>query len=33
LAAVLPHLSREQASRLAQRCIEVYVKDRLGSRN
>jgi hypothetical protein len=33
LAAVLPHLSRDRASRLAQRCIEVYVKDRLGGRN
>ena len=33
LTAVLPHLSRERASRLAQRCIEVYVKDRLGNRN
>jgi hypothetical protein len=33
LAAVLPHLSRDRASRLAQRCIEVYIKDRLGGRN
>ena len=33
LAAVLPHLSRDRATRLAQRCIEVYVKDRLGGRN
>ncbi|HVC84921.1 MAG TPA: hypothetical protein VNC12_06680 [Solirubrobacteraceae bacterium] len=33
LVAVLPHLSRERASRLAERCIQIYVKDRLGSRN
>jgi hypothetical protein len=33
LAAVLPHLSRDRATRLAQRCIELYVKDRLGGRN
>jgi len=33
LAVVLPHLSRERAVALAQRCIELYVRDRLGSRN
>jgi len=33
LAAVLPHLSRERADELAQRCIELYVQDRLGSAN
>ena len=33
LAVVLPHLSREGASRLAQRCLELYVNDRLGGQN
>ena len=33
LAAVLPHLSRARVNRLAQRCIDLYIKDRLGSRN
>jgi hypothetical protein len=33
LAAVLPHLSRERASRLAERCLELYVRDRLGNDN
>jgi hypothetical protein len=33
LAAVLPHLSRERASRLAERCLELYVQDRLGNDN
>jgi hypothetical protein len=30
---VLPHLSRERAARLAERCIEIYVTDRLGTSN
>src|SRR5579872_3554900 len=33
LAVVLPHLSPEHAARLAHRCIELYVRDRLGARN
>jgi hypothetical protein len=33
LQAVLPHLSRERAARLAERCIEIYVTDRLGTSN
>jgi hypothetical protein len=33
LAAVLPHLSREPATRLAERCLELYVRDRLGNEN
>jgi hypothetical protein len=33
LAVVLGHLSRDRATRLAQRCIELYVKDRLGGEN
>jgi quinol monooxygenase YgiN len=33
LQAVLPHLPRERVIALAQRCIELYVKDRLGSHN
>ena len=33
LAVVLPHLSRERASQLAYRCVELYTRDRLGSRN
>ena len=33
LQAVLPHLPRERVIELAQRCIELYVKDRLGSHN
>ena len=33
LQAVLPHLPHERTIELAQRCIELYVKDRLGSRN
>ena len=33
LAAVLPHLSRERASMLAERCLELYVQDRLGNEN
>jgi len=33
LAVVLPHLPRERAAALAHRCIELYIEDRLGSRN
>jgi hypothetical protein len=33
LDVVLGHLSRDRATRLAQRCIELYVKDRLGGEN
>ena len=33
LAAVLPHLSRQRLDALAQRCVELYIKDRLGSVN
>ena len=33
LAAVLPHLSHERAVRLADRCIELYIEDRLGGVN
>ena len=33
LAVVLPHLSRERAEALAHRCVELYMRDRLGSRN
>ena len=33
LAAVLPHLSRERAVTLAERCVELYIEDRLGSVN
>ena len=33
LAVVLPHLSRERAAELAHRCVELYMRDRLGSRN
>jgi len=33
LAVVLPHLSGERAAALANRCIELYVADRLGGRN
>jgi len=33
LAVVLPHLSRERAAALADRCVELYVRDRLGTRN
>jgi quinol monooxygenase YgiN len=33
LQAVLPHLSRERALQLAQRCIDLYVGDRLGTCN
>jgi hypothetical protein len=33
LAAVLPHLSRERAAALAERCLELYVEDRLGNAN
>ena len=33
LVAVLPHLSRARASRLAERCLELYVQDRLGNEN
>ena len=33
LAVVLPHLSREGAAKLAHRCVELYVRDRLGTRN
>jgi len=33
LEVVLPHLSRGRASELAHRCIEVYVRDFMGSRN
>jgi hypothetical protein len=33
LAVVLPHLSRERAAALAHRCVDLYVRDRLGNRN
>ncbi|MGD0387122.1 MAG: hypothetical protein ABSB73_13440 [Solirubrobacteraceae bacterium] len=33
LAKVLPHLSRERASELANECIELYLWDRLGTPN
>lgn len=33
LAVVLPHLSRERAAALAHRCLELYIRDRLGSPN
>ena len=33
LEAVLPHLSRERAVTLAERCVELYIADRLGSAN
>jgi hypothetical protein len=33
LAAVLPHLSRQRATTLAQRCLALYIKDRLGNEN
>ncbi|HEY1777752.1 MAG TPA: hypothetical protein VGG41_16470 [Solirubrobacteraceae bacterium] len=33
LAAVLPHLSREVATALEERCLELYVQDRLGNAN
>jgi hypothetical protein len=33
LDAVLPHLSRQRAAALAERCVEIYVADRLGSAN
>ena len=33
LAAVLPHLSRERAARLAERCMALYLQDRLGTAN
>ena len=33
LAVVLPHLSRERAQALAHRCVELYMRDRLGGRN
>jgi hypothetical protein len=33
LQAVLPHLSRERALQLAQRCIDLYIRDRLGTCN
>lgn len=33
LAIVLPHLSRERAAQLAHRCVELYMRDRLGSHN
>jgi hypothetical protein len=33
LAEVLPRLSRTRARELAQECIELYMWDRLGSRN
>jgi hypothetical protein len=33
LAVVLPHLSRERAQALAHRCVELYMRDRLGCRN
>ena len=33
LAKVLPHLSRERATQLANECIELYLWDRLGTSN
>jgi hypothetical protein len=33
LDAVLPHLSPERAAKLAERCVEIYAADRLGSEN
>src|ERR1700733_8716825 len=33
LAKVLPHLSRERATELANECIELYLWDRLGTTN
>ena len=33
LATVLPHLSRERAAALAERCLALYVEDRLGTPN
>ena len=33
LAAVLPHLSSERAARLAERCMALYLRDRLGTAN
>jgi hypothetical protein len=33
LNAVLAHLSRERADELAQRCIELYIEDRIGGDN
>ena len=33
LEAVLPHLSRERSLQLAQRCVDLYVRDRLGAGN
>ena len=33
LAVVLPHLSRERAAELADLCIDLYVRDRLGTVN
>jgi hypothetical protein len=33
LETVLPHLSRERCTELAQECLELYLWDRLGSEN
>jgi hypothetical protein len=33
LQAVLPSLSPPRAARLAERCVELYIEDRLGSAN
>jgi hypothetical protein len=33
LAVVLPHLSAERAAQLARFCVELYIEDRLGTRN
>ena len=33
LGVVLPHLSRERAVELAHRCVDLYIRDRLGTRN
>ena len=33
LQVVLPHLSRERAAALANCCIELYMRDRLGTAN
>ena len=33
LRVVLPHLSRERAVELAHRCVDLYIRDRLGTRN
>jgi hypothetical protein len=33
LAAVLPHLSPQRAAMLAERCVEIYIEDRLGNAN